>query len=192
MTGTDLSDFLVSPVQDPLSRVDGVGEVQVFGARYAMRIWIDRRGSPTTASPRPTCAGADGAEHPGVRRPARRRAGGALARASPPPSPRRAGCRPSPSSGHPAAQQPAGGEVRLKDVARVEIGAENYGTVARFNGQPAAGSASASPPAPTRSTPRPRCAPKLDEMSASSPSGVRYVVPYDTTPFVRRSPSNRW
>jgi multidrug efflux pump len=37
----DLSDFLVSSVQDPLSRVDGVGEVQVFGAQYAMRVWID-------------------------------------------------------------------------------------------------------------------------------------------------------
>src|SRR5690606_1050145 len=40
-TGTDLSDFLVSSVQDPLSRVDGVGEVTVFGSQYAMRIWLD-------------------------------------------------------------------------------------------------------------------------------------------------------
>src|SRR5574338_893672 len=37
----DLSDFLVSTVQDPLSRVTGVGEVQIFGAQYAMRVWLD-------------------------------------------------------------------------------------------------------------------------------------------------------
>jgi multidrug efflux pump len=51
MTGTDLSDFLVSSVQDPLSRVDGVGEVQVFGAQYAMRVWIDPAKLTTSASP---------------------------------------------------------------------------------------------------------------------------------------------
>src|SRR5690606_11028125 len=41
LEGDDLSDFLVASIQDPLSRVDGVGEVQVFGAQYAMRIWLD-------------------------------------------------------------------------------------------------------------------------------------------------------
>ena len=40
-TRFDLSDFLVSTIQDPLSRVEGVGEVQVFGAQYAMRVWLD-------------------------------------------------------------------------------------------------------------------------------------------------------
>src|ERR1700761_9278604 len=37
----DISDFLISKMQDPLSRVSGVGNVQVFGAQYAMRIWLD-------------------------------------------------------------------------------------------------------------------------------------------------------
>jgi multidrug efflux pump subunit AcrB len=41
LSRVDLSDFLNSTVQEPLSRVTGVGEVQVFGAQYAMRIWID-------------------------------------------------------------------------------------------------------------------------------------------------------
>ncbi|MBU2025029.1 MAG: efflux RND transporter permease subunit, partial [Gammaproteobacteria bacterium] len=40
-SANDISDFLVSSVQDPVSRVDGVGSIQVFGAEYAMRIWLD-------------------------------------------------------------------------------------------------------------------------------------------------------
>jgi len=80
-----------------------------------------------------------------------------------------------------------GGEVRLKDVARVEIGAENYGTVARFNGQPAAGVgirlASGANALETATAVRAR----LDEMQRYFPAGVEYVVPYDTTPFVKIS-----
>ena len=40
-TQTDLTDYLVANVQDPLSRIAGVGEVTVFGSPYAMRIWLD-------------------------------------------------------------------------------------------------------------------------------------------------------
>ena len=41
MNAADLSDFLVSNIQEPLSRVYGVGEAEVFGASYAMRVWLD-------------------------------------------------------------------------------------------------------------------------------------------------------
>src|ERR1700748_2032154 len=40
-TSTDISDFVSSKLQDPISRVTGVGDVQVFGSQYAMRIWLD-------------------------------------------------------------------------------------------------------------------------------------------------------
>ena len=140
MTGTDLSDFLVSSVQDPLSRVDGVGEVQVFGAQYAMRVWIDpARLTNYRLTPGDVRA--------------------ALMAQNTQVSAGQLGGTPAlPGQGFTATitaqsrlqtvqefedillrSSTQGGEVRLKDVARVEIGAENYGTVARFNGQPAAG-----------------------------------------------------
>lgn len=40
-TSSDISDWLVSNMQDPLARVEGVGSLQVFGAEYAMRVWMD-------------------------------------------------------------------------------------------------------------------------------------------------------
>jgi multidrug efflux pump len=81
----------------------------------------------------------------------------------------------------------SGGEVRLRDVARIEIGAESYDTVARFNGQPAAGIgirlASGANALETANAIRA----KLAEMESFYPAGVKAVVPYDTTPFVRIS-----
>ena len=105
MTGTDLSDFLVSSVQDPLSRVDGVGEVQVFGAQYAMRMWIDPAKLTNYRLTPGDVRTALMAQKPGVGRPARRHAGGAR------PGLHRHHHRPEPPAdrrrvrGHPAAQQ---------------------------------------------------------------------------------------
>ena len=138
---TTSSDFLVSTVQDPLSRVTGVGEVQVFGAQYAMRIWLD----PAKLHELPADADRRARARSRRRTPRSRPASSAArrrcrARASTPPSPRRAGCRrPSSSSSILLRSSAQGGEVRLRDVARVEIGGENYGIAGRYNGQPAAG-----------------------------------------------------
>jgi multidrug efflux pump len=80
-----------------------------------------------------------------------------------------------------------GGEVRLKDVARVEIGAENYGTVARFNGQPAAGVGIKLAAGANALETADAVRAKLAELQPYFPAGVESVVPYDTTPFVRIS-----
>ena len=188
MTGTDLSDFLVSSVQDPLSRVDGVGEVQVFGAQYAMRVWLD---PDRLTNYRLT---------PGDVRTA------LLAQNTQVSAGQLGGTPALPGQGFTATitaqsrlqtveefeaillrSSMQGGEVRLKDVARIEIGAENYGTLARFNGQPAAGVgirlASGANALDTATAVRTR----LDEMQRYFPAGVEYVVPYDTTPFVKIS-----
>ena len=188
LNGTDLSDFLVSSVQDPLSRVDGVGEVQVFGAQYAMRVWLD----PAKLT-NYRLVPAD------VRQ--------ALLAQNAQVSAGQLGGTPAvPGQGFTATitaqsrlqtveefenillrSSSDGGEVRIRDVARVEIGAENYGTVARFNGQPAAGVgirlASGANALDTATAVRAR----LDEMQRYFPAGVKYVVPYDTTPFVKLS-----
>ena len=187
-TGTDLSDFLVSSVQDPLSRVTGVGEVQVFGAQYAMRIWLD----PAKLNNfRLTPADVEQA----IRAQNTEVSAGQLG-----------GTPALPGQGFTASitaqsrlqtvpefeaillrSSAQGGEVRLRDVARVEIGAENYGTVARFNGQPAAGIgvklAAGANALETATAVRAA----LEKMRPFFPSGVEFVVPYDTTPFVRIS-----
>ncbi|MBS0544511.1 MAG: efflux RND transporter permease subunit [Proteobacteria bacterium] len=184
----DLSDFLVSTVQDPLSRVTGVGEVQIFGAQYAMRVWLDPARLTNYRLVPADIRAALLAQNTQV-------SAGQLG-----------GTPAVPGQGFSATitaqsrlqtveefeqillrTSAQGGEVRLKDVARIEIGAENYGTLARFNGQPAAGvgvklaaGANALDTAKAVRT-------KLAEMERYFPAGVKTVVPYDTTPFVRIS-----
>ena len=143
MTANDISDYVVANLVDPLSRVAGVGNVQVFGAQYAMRIWLDPNkldtyGLATTDIDRRDA----GAERAGRGRPARRHAGGRRPAAQR--HDQRAG---SPADAravprHRRAQQSGRlGRCKLGDVARVELGAETYEFLSRFNGQPAAGMA---------------------------------------------------
>ena len=184
----DLADFLVSSVQDPLSRVTGVGEVQVFGAQYAMRVWLDPARLQTYRLTPADVRAAVQAQNTQV-------TAGQLG-----------GTPALPGQGFTATitaqsrlqsveefeaillrASSQGGEVRLRDVARIEIGAENYGTVARYSGQPAAGVgiklAAGANALETAEAVRTR----LDELSPTFPAGVKVVVPYDTTPFVKIS-----
>lgn len=80
-----------------------------------------------------------------------------------------------------------GGLVLLRDVARVEIGAENYTTSARFNGSPTAGMAIQLASGANALETAERVKARLEEVSQFFPEGVEYVVPYDTTPFVKIS-----
>ena len=75
-TNIDISDFIASKLQDPLSRISGVGQAQVFGSPYAMRIWLDPYKLNSYRPDAGGCAAGDpGAERPGVGRRARRAAG---------------------------------------------------------------------------------------------------------------------
>ncbi|HRP95613.1 MAG TPA: efflux RND transporter permease subunit [Rhodocyclaceae bacterium] len=184
----DLSDFVTSTVQDPLSRVTGVGEVLVFGSQYAMRIWLD---PARLVSYRLTPADVRAA---------------VLAQNAQISAGQLGGTPAVPGQGFTATitaqsrlqsveefeqillrTSAQGGEVRLRDVARVEIGAENYGTLARFNGQPAAGVgirlAAGANALDTAAAVRSA----LADMQRYFPAGIEVVIPYDTTPFVRLS-----
>ena len=188
LDGVDLADFLVSTVQDAISRVDGVGEVTVFGSQYAMRIWLDpdklNKYQLTTGDVTAAVAAQNTQVSAG-------QLGGAPA---------------LPGQGFSAtvtAQSRLqtvsqfedillrsarnGGEVRLRDVARIEIGAQSYETVARFNGQPAAGMGIRLASGANALATADRIRAKLDDMAPYFPAGVKYVIPYDTTPFVRIS-----
>jgi multidrug efflux pump len=188
LSQVDLSDFLVSSVQDPLSRVSGVGEVQVFGAQYAMRIWLDPAKLMNFRLTPADVRAAIQAQNTQV-------SAGQL------------GGTPSlPGQGFTATitaqsrlqsvdefraillrTSAQGGEVRLGDVARIEIGAENYGTLARYNGQPAAGMGVKLAAGANAIATATAVRAKLDEMQRYFPAGVKVVVPYDTTPFVKIS-----
>ena len=188
LSANDLSDFVVSNLQDPLSRVTGVGELQVFGSQYAMRVWLDpARLSNFKLTPADVQAAIQ-AQNTQV-------SAGQL------------GGTPSlPNQGFSATitaqsrlqsveqfnaillrTSAQGGEVRLGDVARVEIGAENYGTMARFNGEPAAGVGIKLAAGANALETADAVRAKLAELQPYFPAGVEAVVPYDTTPFVRIS-----
>jgi multidrug efflux pump len=191
MNRTDLADFLNSTVQEPLSRVTGVGEVQVFGAQYAMRIWVD----PDKLNKyRLTPGDVENA----IRAQNNQVSAGQLG-----------GTPAIPGQGFTASitaqsrlqtvgefeqillrSSDAGGEVRLKDVARVEIGAENYGVVGRLNGQPAAGIGIKLAAGANALDTAEAVKAKVEQMKAYFPPGVETLVPYDTTPFVRISIMN--
>ena len=132
--------MMVSKIQEPLSRINGVGNIQVFGSQYAMRIWVDpMKLNSYQLTMADVTVGRSGAERAGFGRPARQparaqRAGAQRHRLGPVAAADARGIRRDP------AQDSADGSVvRLRDVARVELGAENYGFSAKYNGHPATG-----------------------------------------------------
>ncbi|NMG33706.1 efflux RND transporter permease subunit [Azoarcus sp. TTM-91] len=187
-SANDLSDFLSSTVQDPLSRVTGVGEVQVFGSQYSMRIWLDPSKLNNFKLMPSDVQSALQSQNAQV-------SAGQLG-----------GTPALPGQGFTASitaqsrlqtveqfenillrSSAQGGEVRLRDVARVEIGAENYGFTARYNGQPAAGIGIKLAAGANALDTAKAVREAIDGMSHYFPEGVEIVTPYDTTPFVRLS-----
>jgi hydrophobe/amphiphile efflux-1 (HAE1) family protein len=140
ITDTDLSDFAASTLQDQLSRVEGVGEVQLFGAPYAMRIWLDPNRLQTFSLTPSDVAAAIRAQNAEV-------SAGQIG-AQPFVEGQQLNATVSANSLLRTSEQfeeilvrtlSDGSSVRLRDVARVELGASSYAVNARFNGQPASG-----------------------------------------------------
>jgi len=186
MERLDISDYVSSNIVDPLSRVPGVGAIQVFGSPYAMRIWIDPRALDTyrlavtdvvaavNAQNAQVTAGQLGGT-PAVEGQQLNAVISAQERLQTPEEFRAIVLR----------SNPDGSVLRLGDVARVEIGTESYGFLSRFNGQPAAGIAiSLATGANAIETSR-AVRETLDGLRPFFPQGLEAVVPFDTTPFVR-------
>ncbi|WEK42103.1 MAG: efflux RND transporter permease subunit [Candidatus Sphingomonas colombiensis] len=187
-SATDLADMVVSRLQDPVSRISGVGEIQVFGAQYAMRIWVD---PPKLNAYQLTIADVMTA----VRAQNAQVSAGQIG-AQPAPKEQMLNATVSVQSRLQTPQQfgairlkngPDGSVVRLSDVARTELGAENYGFDTRYNGQPASGFgvklASGANALATVEAVKAR----VEEIAKGLPADVRVSYPYDTTPFVRLS-----
>lgn len=188
MTDVDLSDYLVSNMVDEFSRIDGVGNVQVFGAQYAMRIWLDpgklaayglTPGDVTQAisdGNAQVSAGSFGAV-PSV---AGQQLNATITAQS-------LLHTPQDFEQIVVRADTDGGLVLVRDVARVEIGAQSYATSARFNGRPTAGMAISLASGANALDTAEAVKERLEEVEAFYPQGVRHAIPYDTTPFVEIS-----
>jgi multidrug efflux pump len=184
----DIADYVAANVQDPLSRVGGVGQIQLFGSQYAMRVWLDANKLATYKLTTQDVVSAIRAQNAQI---AAGELGGAPAlpgqevnanivvqtRLSTPEEFRDILLRVNAD----------GSLVRLGDVARVELGGQNYSFETEYNGRPAAGMAvslaSGANALDTATSVRKRIA----ELQNFFPEGLEVVYPYDTTPFVKLS-----
>ena len=188
LSSRDMADFVATNVIEPLGRVAGVGSVQQFGAKYAMRIWLNPNKlatyslTPTDITTAITAQNAQVAigqlggtpAVPGQQLNATITARGRLQSVDQ----FRAIVLRSNAGGTP---------LRLGDVARVELGAADYGASARYNGQPATGVAvSLATNANALSTAR-GVAALMKQLEPTFPAGLKIIFPFDTTPFVRAS-----
>ncbi|MBR0646733.1 efflux RND transporter permease subunit [Plastoroseomonas hellenica] len=185
---TDIADFITSSLQDPLSRTSGVGDYQVFGSQYAMRIWLDPAKLVNFGMTPGDVSAAVSAQNVQI-------ASGEMGALPSVPGQRLNATIVGPSYLRTPEQfgaillrvQPDGSQVRLRDVARVEIGSENYAFSSLFNGQPAAGIgiklASGANALDTEAAVRAT----IERLRPSFPQGLEVVYPYNTTPFVRLS-----
>lgn len=183
-----LGDYLTRNVLGEIRRIPGVGRAQLFASQRALRIWIDPDkmvGLNLTANDINNAIRAQNAQV----------AAGAIG-ASPNPVSQDltasvivAGQLSDPKAfgGIILRANPDGSTVRLKDVARIELGAETYNFSSRLNGQPSAAVgiqlASTGNAVATSSAVKA----KLEELSKFFPKGVVYATPYDTSPFVKAS-----
>ncbi|MDR2208364.1 MAG: efflux RND transporter permease subunit [Azoarcus sp.] len=184
----DLADYLVANVQDPLTRVTGVGEVQVFGSQYSMRIWIDpnklNKYNLTPADVQNALIAQNTQVSAG-------QLGGTPAvpgqgfTASITAQSRLQTVEQFESVLLRSAQD--GGEVRLRDVARAEIGQENYGFRALNNGKPSGGIGIKLAAGANALKTADAVKAKVEELAPYFPEGVEVIYPYDTTPFIRIS-----
>jgi multidrug efflux pump len=189
MNKYDLADYVSSKIQDPVSRVDGVGTVTLLGGtQFAMRIWLDAHKLNNYGLTPVDVQAAVQAQNVQV-------AAGQL------------GGTPSvPAQTLQATITEAtllrtpdqfgsillkvnqdGSQVRIRDVARVELGGENFNIDTKYSGLPAAGFGIQLATGANALATAKAIREKVDELSKYFPPGLAVEYPYDTTPFVRQS-----
>ncbi|MDN5842931.1 MAG: efflux RND transporter permease subunit [Alcaligenaceae bacterium] len=188
MTATDLGDYAVANLQDPLSRVEGVGEVQVFGSQYAMRVWLDPGKLYSYSLVPADVIGAIQAQNAQVS------AGQLGATPSVPGQQINATITSQTLLQTPEQfgeillrSTPDGAVVRLRDVARIEMGSETYNVLARYNGSPAAGMGFKLATGANALNTAEAIKAQVSELEKAFPPGMKSVIAFDTTPFVEVS-----
>ena len=185
MDGKDLQDYAQSSLEKVLARVPGVGEVEIFGGQYAMRIWLNpdkladyqMTVQDVIAGLRAYNVEVSAGQFGGAPAQEGQRLNAAivvqnLLKTS------------EEFAAVPLRTNPDGSVVRIKDVARTELGAESYDSNPMFNGKPAAVLAVRQAAGANALDTANAIRSKMEEMSQFFPAGMRVVYPYDTTPFV--------
>ena len=188
LTDADLSDYVSSNIKDELSRTSGVGNVQLFGAQYAMRIWLDPNKLNKYQLTPLDVVNALKEQNAQI---AAGQLGGtplvdnqklnvsiiAQTRLT----------SPDEFSQILIKVNSDGSQVLLKDVARIELGSENYNTLAKINGKSATGLGIKLATGANALNTAAAVKARLVELQPFFPEGMKTVYPYDTTPFVKIS-----
>ncbi|AMN46364.1 multidrug transporter [Steroidobacter denitrificans] len=188
MSRIDIADYLAANIVDPLSRVAGVGSTHLLGSQYAMRIWLDPNKLDiyklTTADLMAAIRGQN-------QQVAMGQIGGTPAMTGQQLNVvinARGRLRTAEQFRAIVVRSNTDGSVlRLGDVARVELGSESYTVVGSYNGEPVAGiGISLATNANALATAR-GVREMIEQLQPAFPEGLKAVVPFDTTPFVRVS-----
>ncbi len=183
-----LGDYAARNIVPELQRIDGVGQAQLFGSENAMRIWIDPaklQGFNLSSNDVNTAIRAQNAQV----------ASGTLGDL--PNIPGQAISATVTVNGQLNSVEQFqnivlrantdGSTVRLKDVARVELGGQNYATSARLNGVPAVGIGVQPTPTGNALKSAKAVRAKMAELERYFPKGVKWDIPYDSSRFVQIS-----
>ncbi len=187
-TNRDVSDWLSSNLQDTLSRLPGVGDVNVFGSPYAMRIWLNPSALASYGLMPSDVVNAITSQNTEV-------AAGEIGGQPMPPGQMLNATVTAQSRLQTPEQfakiilktQTNGAHVLLKDVARIELGAENYNAVSRVNGHPGSGIAISTAPGADALKTADLIKATVAEAAKDFPQGFNYAYANDTTEFIKLS-----
>jgi multidrug efflux pump len=188
MNKFDIANYVVSNIQDPISRINGVGNFNVFGTQYAIRIWLDPNKlnsygltplDVTTAvmSQNVQVSGGQLGGTPAV---PNQQLTATITEATLLRTPEQFGAIL-------LKVLPDGSQVRMRDVARINLGAENFNVDTRYNGQPASGIAIQLATGANALATANAVRARIDELSKFFPPGLKVVYPNDSTPFIKAS-----
>ncbi len=188
MSGSDLSDYVAANIQDAISRVEGVGDITLFGSQYAMRIWLDPNKLNSYSLTPLDVKNAIQAQNVQV-------SSGQLG-GLPATDDQQINATITAQTRLRTAEQfnnivlrtlSGGARVKLSDVARIELGSESYNSVGRYNGKPAAGLAIKLAAGANALDTVKAVDARVAQLEKFFPAGMKVQKPYDTTPFVRIS-----
>lgn len=188
MQQEDIADYVGSNIKDPISRTSGVGDVQLFGSQYAMRIWMDPHKLNNYRLTPVDVISAIKIQNNQI-------AAGQLG-GTPPVTGQQLNSSIIAQTRLASAEEFSqillkvsidGAQVRLKDVAIVQLGAENYNIIARYNGKPASGIGIKLATGANALNTSTAVKNELAKLEPFFPNGLKVVYPYDTTPFVKIS-----
>jgi len=186
MDGNDLRDYAQSNLEKVLARVPGVGEVEIFGSQYAMRVWLDPDkltnyhltvGDVVTAL-RAYNVEVSAGQFGGAPAVEGQRLNASIVVQN-------LLKTPDEFAAIPIRMNPDGSIVRIKDVGRTELGTEVYDVVNYYGGKPAAALAIRQAAGANALDTANAIKARLKEMSQYFPPGMKVVYPYDTTPFIK-------